>query len=188
MKFKIFSDIHRYSPIEIPHEDMFAPQENYIYLGDNIDLKNVKKKLVPEARADIERLKRLYGSRFCSGNHELSNIIERYFTETENGSVVLFTHSDDLFWSLQKSMKYRAKKPGAGWFKRKVIVPLIHAARPHTTNRLKEKAKERMYNLMVQYGADTLVVGHKHPNELMRIKYMGKEIIIVPRGITELYL
>ena len=186
MKYKIFSDLHKYSPIEIDYKDMFSPQDNYVYLGDNIDLANCSRSDINKAKNDIEILKKAYGPRFCSGNHCLSNIAEKFIGKAKDDSLILFEHGDISLWGSKRSFKYRSKNPGAGWFKRTFLVRITHFLRQFTVNRLNKKAKERIYNICKVWHCDTYVCGHKHPKELMDIRYKDIRIIVVPRGVTEI--
>jgi len=193
MTFKVFTDLHLFSPIytRLSIDDAMLlrkPDESTILLGDIVDLANMKEDEYTEASAFHTTLELTYGDRYINGNHErVTTNNETYVVTLSNGKRVVFAHGD-IEANPTKSIKYRQKPHGAGWFKRKFIIPFIAEAEEIIERKPKEEFLERAYKLMKTHSCDYYVCGHFHPEERLTIQYKTKTVIILPRGLNYLNL
>lgn len=177
MNFKIYNDIHLFAPHVLNVE--FDYSSNVILNGDIVDLVNCKKKDVEKAESFITHLVGIYGSRYVSGNHDPHD----YMYYKQNG--VLFEHGDYIFWGSEKANKFRAKRPGAGWLRRNLGVPLANTVRPKYRE-LSDLEINRCMDSMHVHTCHTIVLGHKHFDKIIDIKVKEFRIIVLPRGVHEI--
>jgi len=184
MKYKIYADCHLGSPIEIKPDGLFDPSGNTILLGDIVDLANCENKMVEYYNNLRHQFIRIHKDNYIDGNHERIYSFTNNFVIKNN---IIFAHGD-LEANFEKWVKYRQKSHGAGWFKRKFIIPFIREAEEIINRKPKEEFLLGAWNLAKLSKCTTYVCGHFHPKEKIDIFYRGVRIIIVPRGMTELEL
>lgn len=177
MKFKVYNDIHIFSSHEI--KTIFDESKNVILNGDIVDLLNCKKSQVEEAKEKIAQLKSIYGVRYISGNHELG-----FWNKYNTRDGVLFIHGDYILWGDEKSNKFRSQRPGSGWFKRHIAIPVIDAFRPKSGKLSFDQIKSCIDLLKVEK-CHTIVMGHLHYKEVIDLKG-NMRIIVLPRGMHEI--
>lgn len=186
MKFKFINDLHLYAPNAILDESVFSPSNSReFYLGDNYDLANCKKSDVKEVQDKVTRLKRLYGGRFISGNHERLNDQDKFVLVTES---VYVMHGDLIFWGAQKSQDYRSKSHGAGFLKRGVWVNALEAFENGYDRKVNDTDLARFLDLALKIDAKRIIVGHMHPSKQLDIEWGGRVLTVLKRGVTELEL
>lgn len=186
MKFKFINDLHLYAPNSILDESVFSPSNSReFYLGDNYDLANCKKSEVKEVQEKVTKLKRLYGGRFISGNHERQNDQDKFVLVTES---VYTMHGDLIFWGGQKSQDYRSKPHGAGFLKRGVWVNALEAFENGYDRKVNDTDLSRFIDLAVKIDAKRIIVGHLHPSKQLDIECNGRLLTVLKRGVTELEL
>lgn len=187
IEFWVYSDIHKDSPIAMDINMMEKSGKGVIksYIGDNYDLKNCLKDRVQIVKDSITFIKN-YFHVFVTGNHELDH--ERSLAHVYKK--VLFTHGDYVLWGEKKADEYRAKKPGASFFKRKFIIPLFQKYRAlfKKVYKLDQEQIERSIQYMKSFNCKYIVMGHTHCSEVQYEHYGIYTIILVPRGKTILKL
>lgn len=190
------TDIHLLSryKVDLPNAEemlMKAPPHEWLVLtGDNIDLAACHPDDVMRGR-QMERelsVKHSHESvlfnRYIPGNHERTttkNVIA--VIKLPNGRCILCAHSD-LETNPEKYSDYRKKKHGAGWLKRKLLVPLIDKFDDIKNAKIKEGLIKRAVALAHLHGCDGYLGGHVHPEEPLREWHNGVEIVIGPQGFN----
>ena len=186
MKFKFINDLHLYAPNAILDESVFSPSNSReFYLGDNYDLANCKKSDVKEVQDKVTRLKRLYGGRFISGNHERQSDSDS-LVKINNDVAVM--HGDLIFWGEEKSKDYRSKPHGAGFLKRGLWVNALEAIENGYNRKVSSEDRGRFSAMAVSYKVKRIIVGHLHPSEQLDINVDGCLLTVLKRGVTELEL
>lgn len=183
MKYVLYADLHLGSPIEIKPEKLFIAGENKILLGDIVDLANCKKDTVQYYRELHDELIGIHGYQYIRGNHE--RLVIQNEIITRNG--VLFAHGD-LEANPERWAKYRKKSHGAGWFKRKFIVPFIREAEEIIDRKPKQDFLDRAAGLATVNYCHTYVCGHFHVDEVTIVNHKNIKIVLLPRGKTEIEL
>lgn len=183
-KYTIFTDTHigsKYCDDTLIIGDIVnsAADLNTILLGDIIDLACCPKKNLNFLRRDYALLKKEYGERYISGNHERDWNDQLQFSVIRDG--VYFCHGD-LLSNFEKWRAYRKKPQGAGflksiwvdfaedfeWLKEKRNLP-----EAFITNAVQKAAGARCH---------TVVCGHFHPKEKIELVVNGIRIIVLPKG------
>lgn len=185
MKYILYADLHLYSPIEMLRKEVSyqPPAPNVKLLGDIVDESNAAYSDVKNAETLHWLLKGTHGTNYIDGNHERESLYDQIIVE--NG--IVFAHGD-MQANPSKWLQYRAKPHGAGFFKRKFIIPFIREAEEIINRKPKPEFLERAYKLAKIHGCHTYVGAHFHPKELIDISYKDIRIVIVPRGKTEIEL
>lgn len=194
-KYRIITDAHVYSTEAIMTLDELikaiatCPDDRHIvYLGDNIDLKNVKKKLVDKAIGDLEYIKKLVAYKlgdFIMGNHDPDPPPFTHDNFIKDG--IYFGHGCREFWPLEKYMKFVAKPNGAGWLKRNILIHLIDDARC-LINPGPNKLFTEFMNKLDPNKIRLVVTGHRHPKETLTGEINGIRYMILSRGVHDLEL
>jgi len=184
--YVIYNDIHRMSTHQISVNLLEDVQDHCVkvYLGDNYDLKNCKKSKINTTKALITEAKNHFDL-WITGNHELNHEFS-YFHRSNN---VIFTHGDYLMWGKERAEKYRNKPPGAGWFKRHIIIPISQIYK--TVNKsyeIRDRTMERVIEMAKYHQVQYVVVGHRHPHSVIRKTKDNITLIVLPRGRNELHL
>lgn len=186
MKFKFINDLHLYAPNAILDESVFSPSNSReFYLGDNYDLANCKKSDVKEVQDKVTRLKRLYGGRFISGNHERQSDSDS-FAKINNDVAVM--HGDHIFWGEEKSKDYRSKPHGAGFLKRGLWVNALEAIENGYDRKISDKDLDRFFDFAMKINVKRIIVGHLHPSKQLDVECSGRVLTVLKRGATELEL
>ena len=197
-RYLIWNDIHAGSSIGLMEPIDFLGdvvtnlfQKNELYdlflsIGDNLDFAGCKKKDVAHLAAVYEDINKIRSSKFkhIDGNHERMDTVNNYIFHED----VVFAHGDFEKWGYEKAMNYRTKSHGASAFKRSVIIPTIEFAEKFGVNRATKKFKEAASKLAKELGCHTYVCGHIHPKKRLDFIYDGIRIIVLPRGVNELFI
>lgn len=179
MKLRIYCDIHLYSPMDlkIPITDL----EKSIFIGDNVDLANCKKK-------DHDRAIKMYYHLRHNALHLIDGNHERM---AQNNAVVksdhvMLVHGDFEAWGDKRAIKYRSKSHCAGWFKRNLWVRALK----NFEKIGKHKPSKKMINNLVAHAkfrnCTTIICGHAHPKETYDKLHDGIRVIVLKRGLTEI--
>ena len=185
----IIHDVHEGSPMEMKfkHNTYNPANENEYYNGDNIDMTNCKKKMVGHCQAKINELRKLYGRRFITGNHEAQRDADLLVIIPRTDVGIM--HGDFIFWGAEKSMKYRRKDHGAGFLKRGLWVNALEAFENDYDRPVKQEHLDRANLICSSKNLSRLIVGHKHPSKQGDYKLVcGATLTTLPRGINKLWL
>jgi len=217
MKFKIYSDVHALGPHELKDFE-FKYEEGTIFLEDNFDLKNSKKKDIKNSilKWGTHVFNILYfGGLLVRGNHEKmkffpKSIVDKFKIEKEipvwiivDG--VLFTHGWKLQkkWELKEESYFDNDPKGAG-FLRRIYVKTRNSARDLIDVKFTEEEKIYMlkfvkecqdieYRNAIRNNRAAQIIraccfGHCHPQIVIRFDFGMTEFVCVPRGLTEIEL
>lgn len=192
-KYRIITDAHVYSTEAIMTLDELikaiatCPDDRHIvYLGDNIDLKNVRRKELDKALKDLEYLKLLVDRKlgdFVMGNHDPMKGVQDHFIKDK----IYFGHGCKEFWPLEKYQKFCEKPNGAGFLKRKIAVHLIDDF-IGWVNPGPNKLFTEFMNKLDPNKIRLVVTGHRHPKETLTGEINGIRYMILSRGIHDLEL
>jgi hypothetical protein len=189
------SDTHSFSPYEsmpwqralweIKHAPVNMPP---VYGGDILDFKNAKKSDLP-AVADALRIMQAAvqaaSGYFLYGNHELVSACPRF---TIIGNTYL-SHGDWEMWGEAKSIDYRSKTPGAGWFKRTFFSPALEEARDVWGARFSDAFFQRIEEIKrLHPEIKQYICGHGHPHAQIVVQHAGVTCQMMPRGVTRVPL
>jgi predicted phosphodiesterase len=183
MLLRIYSDLHLGSPIEIKRKKLLEefPRNNVLLLGDIVDLANCKKSETALYFKMLQDLTDEHRGNYIYGNHERMVPTDMYIL----GETFIAVHGD-LQANPVKWKKYRSEPWGAGFFKRKFIIPFIHEAEEIIDRKPKADFLERAWEVARYHQKQIFICGHFHPDKTIDMMYKGIRIIIVPRGYTEL--
>jgi hypothetical protein len=149
-----------------------------IFLGDNIDVKNVERSRVKQALLAVEFFRKLSFVTYVGGNHELdcTNLQQDYIVNT-----TYFNHSD-MISNPERYGKFRKGTPGASWFKRNFITPTIDFGRHF----IEVRPNERMLDFVAKLPQNITqcYFAHAHPEKVIEFTHAGKRCSILPRGCT----
>lgn len=182
---KIYTDLHIYGirpyvPATLKYDD------DCYYIGDNVDLSNCPKKLIPQAEALDKEMRERSPGRYVSGNHERDT--KGPFHIVVNNDVLL-THGDIPLWGLEKAMEYRSKKKGKSKWKRFLKNLIWKKAKPNgKPTKLSKKQIERCVALANDFKCKTIIMGHRHPGVTYDKVHEGIRVIVLTRGYNELEL
>lgn len=191
MKFQIANDVHLWSKhaTHAPGALTSLITEQYrkgiptILNGDISDMANVEKDLVEFARRDLKHLAHFVvkcGGHFVRGNHELNQVDAPDFAIVDD---VLFIHGDlGVLWPLEKAVKYRSKKPGAGFLKR-AITPIYDHLRQFKPWEPTDLFYRAVDDIIKYNKPRAIVMGHTHPPENIDFMYRNTRILILKRGV-----
>lgn len=172
----VYNDIHLFG-IHALENIVISFEDNDFHIGDIIDMRGVAKKKVPDAKQAMESIRKS-SKHYCSGNHELDLDKSTLYHKYEN---ILFTHGDYLAWGKDRAEKYRSQNPGRGWLSRKSL-KLFYLLRKLKKINMSDSFKKRCALRAKSEGCSTIIMGHRHPGELINETYLGVKIIILPRG------
>jgi len=184
---KIFySDNHFYGvePFE-DDVDKLEFGENIYYMGDIVDVKNTLKSKVFEAQELVAEIEKRAGDHYVSGNHELNTRNMEHITEDG----IFLTHGDIFSYGEEGAIAWRTEK-NAGksrWFRwslRLTKGTSYKRKKGVGTKVGNTEFKEACYKKAKEAGCHTLIIGHKHPNKLLKEVYKGITIYVLPRGRT----
>jgi len=178
----VYNDVHLFGVHALDNIKIRTTTSDY-HLGDIVDMKGCKKKDIQKAREYMEELKKS-SSHYLSGNHELDQDPETFF-HADDG--ILYTHGDYLVYGDEKADAWRAKTPGRGKWMR-FGLRLIYPFRKFKKLKISEAFKVRCAKKAKEMDCHTVIMGHRHPNKLVDICYMGVRIMILPRGKNTLQI
>ena len=162
--------------------------ETTFLTGDIVDFANAKNSELKNCENLFQHLRKKHGAKYIIGNHERKGTFDEFVVYIlPDGRRVLLLHYD-LQTNREKYLAYRQKSAGAGWFKRTFIIPFIHEYEEMTDRNLGDDFKNAVLKEALKYNCQIVIGGHRHPKELIREKYQGVDIYVVPRGKTEIYL
>lgn len=119
------------------------------------------------------------------GNHELEFSQRQFSFDTETKT--LFTHGHQVFWSEEKINRWAKKKPGRGPIMR--FLALFYSKwRMLKQPKIKDAHMDRAVELAKEFGAVTVVTGHRHPKERLYCSKDGVTLIVLPRGRNDIFL
>jgi predicted MPP superfamily phosphohydrolase len=185
-KITIINDIHVFGPLQMMTlreltEIVIDSDNPVIFLGDNIDVKNAERSRVKEALLAVEFFRKLSNVTYVGGNHEMdcTNLQQSHIIGT-----TYFNHSD-MISNPERYGKFRKGTPGASWFKRNFITPLIDKGRHF----IEVRPNDRMIAFMKQLKKDKpeitrALLAHAHPEKQIDFNVDGVKCSILPRGVT----
>ena len=179
MKLRIYTDTHLYSPI-YDGTKITNVSDSY-FIGDNVDLVNVRKKDYQNAlKTNQYFMDNAKG--YIPGNHEAISLVNQII---KIGNVML-VHGDAEAWSKKRAINYRSKKHCAGWLKRNIWVRALK----NFEKIGKHKPSKKMIDNLVSHArlrdCTTIIAGHKHPRETYDKLHDGVRVIVLKRGLTEI--
>lgn len=191
-KLFFYADVHLFSPIASHSKNdilSLEPKKNLFFMGDIVDRANCEKSKTAEATETMKYLESKHGSHFIFGNHERNSINgnQYYLHEAESGARAIFAHGD-LEANFEKWTEYRDKKIGAGFLKRKFLVPFIREAEEIIDRKPKKEFLENVKALCAKNWASIYICGHFHVKEIMEFDHEGIRIVMLPRGKSELII
>jgi len=187
----IFSDCHWFGPT--PSEAVPEYGASVFYLGDNHEMKNIKKK---DVSARIEEYNDFLSeclktcTNVLTGNHEVSAGKDLCGVDVLKieARKVGFVHGDLVLWEPKKSAKWRARKCGLSWFRIKLIHVKNLFRNKSGASALSSKQIELFSRFAKKHNVTTVVFGHTHPKKLIDETHEGIRLINVPRGRTKLFV
>ena len=187
--YTVYCDLHIFSPIEMMAEELInlLPSPYIILNGDIVDRAGCKKSEVDAATALYRRLKKAHGDNYVDGNHERAGFGNVMTIRNTDSGKAIFAHGD-LESNLLKWNEYRNQPHGAGFFKRKFIIPFIREAEEIIDRKPKKDFLDNVAVLCADWGAKIFVAGHFHVKEKVEVIHKGIRVIILPRGKTTLLL
>lgn len=196
-KLVVYTDLHIGAPNCVYTEGGFATLVNkdlnegktVILLGDIFDLANCKKSEVKKYKTLAETYREVANRPYSKLEYILGNH-ERLTTKQEMHiqGRAMFVHGD-MMDNPKRWAKYRAKKHGAGWFKRKLWVSAVMLFEKMVNRspgkRLLNNVVDTKKSLTLDgRPIDTCVMGHFHYNEDMT--YKGVRVVILDQGRHEI--
>lgn len=189
---RIANDVHVYGPHELVAPYDLALEYQQYLIGDIVDMANVKKDKIKEAKRFMAHLVKEFNGAYVMGNHELwtektMNGLDtpEYLVIKNPGNHVLLCHGHVPLWGRKKTAKYMGKKPGAGFFKRTFSKIFNKWRDTFGGFSISEDDIKNLYRYAVEHGCKTIIVGHKHPLETKYYKVKGVRIVILKRGFNE---
>jgi predicted phosphodiesterase len=150
-------------------------------------MSNVLKKHVDDAADLIDRLNRFYGLRYIKGNHELLPWENEFQRIVKQGRSIVFCHGHIPLWGREKSFDWMDREAGSGCVRRSGSW-LINKYRDVFGGDLSKKDLANLATFAKMHKCDYIILGHKHPNEVIDVTYRGIRIIVLPPGITKVRL
>ena len=162
---------------------IFHPENELEYdIGDNWELENCEYKDVNLVQHYINKYAKLYGpKRFNPGNHGVQH--DRDFMMHINEDVGVM-HGDEICWPLERSIKFRAGEPGAGFLKRQVWGRLIA---DHNGN-ISREDMERFEAVAIRENKKKIIIGHTHIKDTETFERGGRKLVALKRGTNQLWL
>jgi len=179
MKLRIYTDTHLFSPMR----DITSINkiEKSYFIGDIVDLANVKKKDYKNAMLNYSHLKP-NSKGWIDGNHERVSITNDVI-RIEN---TLLVHGDFEAWGDKRAIKYRSKKHTAGWFKRNIWVRALKNFEKLVKHVPKKKMIDRLVSHAKFRNCDTIICGHRHPRTTYDKMNEGVRVVVLKRGLSEI--
>jgi len=185
---KIFySDIHYFGIDPYgPEKDALEFGDDFYYMGDIVDVKNVTKSKVFEAQELVAAIEKIAGDHYISGNHELNTRNMEHII-LEDG--IYLTHGDIFDYGDDGAITWRTeKKAGKGKLFR-FILRLFKGGSYKRKKGIKNKVgdvafKEKCLKKAQEFGCRIVILGHEHPSHLLKEVYKGITIYVLPRGKT----
>lgn len=185
-----YNDIHLFAPNALDFDlRRFSFGPSFFYLGDIVDLANVRKKDLAEARKLYQWFKSKLNINWIDGNHERMSMENDVFIATLPGyKRVIMAHGDFESWGSDKAREYRQKLQSAGWLKRTFVVNTIEAYEKALGRSVSKSTAQRAALLAKNYGCTVYVGGHLHVDKIYDQMVDGVRVIFLPRGVTTMTL
>lgn len=186
-EFTFGTDYHLDAPNEIKIGDDVDITSKYTwFLGDIWDAINCKKSRVKFVLEKITGLLKMMGERFVGDNHD-------YLIRGEVGkprmipnTKTLVMGGSQLFWDEDRLHDYTSKEYGAGFVKRQIWVRMLMLISKFASDKVSDVAFTRAFNYAIEFGADEVIAGHKHPTKVLIRSIEGFTLKVLPRGTTKL--
>ena len=183
MKVTVISDLHKGASYEVKCDmDLLIEQQKRIptvWLGDNLDFRNCKKEMLPKMGDWFIQLNTYFGKFFLLGNHEYQTVTSKIVINK-----TLFIHGHIILWSKKKLDQWdKMFKKGKGT---SLLSRLINWCRELNDREMKEEELEKLSTYALNEGYRRICIGHVHPRQILYCHHNGVEIIVVPRGISEI--
>ncbi|MBF0451810.1 MAG: hypothetical protein HQK75_13990 [Candidatus Magnetomorum sp.] len=181
----VYTDMHIFGAHPKIHEPLTFG-EDIFYIGDNVDLKNCPRSQINDAQHLLKKIEQNAGDNYLPGNHELSYGKKTFIHYHRT----LLTHGDIFFWPQQKSVHWRGGGIRAGiskcmWY----FLRLKNCFMDLWPLKIRQAVLKKIYQTATApaYQCHTVIIGHEHPHEMIKIPYSennGPEITIyiLPRG------
>lgn len=198
MKHYGYFDIHLYGadPIYAPCLENASNGNceegvTILLVGDIVDLKNSSKDSLKEAKDTFNKLKRIYGNKYLTGNHEVN--------QDEDIPLVIdgwgICHGDAIFNGFEESKAARKDKMGSGKLSRffkGLGSKMRDAGLLNFHGKMTDRdVQARFVEYCKKYGITKgIICGHKHFTEKQTFLVGDMKFVSYPRGlheITELY-
>ncbi len=189
MKKIIHTDLHYGGayPKNDPHAKM--PTEygtDVMYLGDVFDFSGCRKSKMDELQEDyVKFLGNCQHTNTIAirGNHEARYGLNLPWGFREDD--VLYIHGHRALWEQKKWTHWETKKGGKSWWKYAAIVikNTFAATVGHGVNK---ETLETLADFAIDRACSTIVVGHKHPENLVDKMVNGVRVVVCPRGRSEI--
>jgi len=184
MKVTVISDLHKGASYEVKCDmDLLIEQQKRIptvWLGDNLDFRNCKKEMLPRLDSWYIQLKTYFGKFFLFGNHEDPTLIPSFVVINKT----ILIHSHLILWHKNKLNQWaKMFRRGKGT---SLLSRLINWCRELNDREMKEEELEKLSTYALNEGYRRICIGHVHPHQILYCHHNGVEIIVVPRGISEI--
>lgn len=174
----VYNDIHLCGPHSMHVNWEYGP--NHYYLGDNVDLSHCLRKDIMKALVTLTFMSNLFIDRFVRGNHEL-NVIDKPDKLIVGNT--LLTHGDYIFWPKKYADKYRSQPHGTSWFGKWFSLSGLDFMRHILPEaRLHRRTLRKLAFMARANKCSMIVVGHRHPKNIIRYEYKGIRILVLPPG------
>lgn len=185
---KIFYSDNHFFGVE-PFEDDASKLEfgdNIYYMGDNVDVKNTLKSKVFEAQELVAEIEKRAGDHYLSGNHEL---ITRNMEHVILDDGIYLTHGDIFSYGEEGAITWRTEKKAgkSRWFRwgLRITKGKCYKRKKGVGTKVGSTSfKEACLKKATEFGCHTVIIGHKHPKQLLKEMYKGITIYVLPRGRT----
>lgn len=187
MEIIVYADCHRFGPSPVNVKFEFG--SNVFYIGDNHELKNIKKSKVNRRVGSYKQFLKVCketNTNVLAGNHEVSPGTiycgVRTIVKEINGKKVLFVHGDYPLWEEAKRNKWHNRHAGIGRFTL-FGIKIKNTLRDHSGSKsLSNKKIDIFTSLAKEYGCDIVVFGHTHPKKTIDETHNGIRIINAAKG------
>lgn len=150
-----------------------------IFIGDVVDLANVKKKEHKQAMKVYDHLKS-DSKGWIDGNHERLSTTDEVI-QIDN---IMLVHGDFAEWGDKRAIKYRSKKHTAGWFKRNLWVRALKNFEKLVKHKPKQKMIDRLVSQAKFRYCTTIICGHRHPRTTYDKMHDGVRVVVLKRGLS----
>lgn len=186
------TDIHLFGPHQLmdPYDKstIFKLKQLYALTGDNIDNANCKRDQLSYAAEITKELMDHFGDLFVFGNHIMIPNQNEFCIRTINQKKVLFSHLHIPLWGREKTEAYMGKSMGAGFFKRSLSWTFNKFRDSFGGFKIKESDIKKIVDYAKLHKCQVIIGGHIHPKETYDKKHSGVRVIILKRGINEIWI
>ncbi len=188
-KLTIFNDLHLgsiYAMKDLAKGLLEGRSDTDTYLlGDVIDLGNCRSEELEQWVHLAIRLSEAYSGRYIPGNHE-RGLLGSHKLYAQIGPTIL-AHGDFEWWGQEKAWANWKEPRGRGplgYYAKSVM----NWARAFTHSGITQEFLDRVVRLCNGRGATRYICGHRHPPERLTATHKGIEVIVLPRGRSEVFL